>query len=67
MGFIALPGGYGTFEEIFEAVAWATARITIQNLAPFITYAGILTKLIDFLDNCLRGGFPEKKSTGNFL
>ena len=25
--FIALPGGYGTFEEMFEALAWQTLKI----------------------------------------
>lgn len=26
-GFIALPGGYGTFEELFEALCWAQIGI----------------------------------------
>lgn len=27
LGFIALPGGYGTFEEILEMVTWTQLRI----------------------------------------
>lgn len=26
-GFIALPGGIGTFEELFEALSWAQLGI----------------------------------------
>jgi uncharacterized protein (TIGR00730 family) len=59
-GFIALPGGYGTFEEIFEAVAWLQLGYHSKPCAIY-NVCGYFDKLIDFLDNCLREGFLKKE------
>lgn len=58
--FIALPGGYGTFEEIFEAVAWLQLGYHDKPCAIF-NVCGYYDRLIDFLAHSLREGFlkPE--------
>lgn len=59
-GFIALPGGYGTFEEIFEAVAWLQLGYQTKPCAVY-NVCGYYDKLIDFLDSCLSEGFLKKE------
>jgi uncharacterized protein (TIGR00730 family) len=58
--FIALPGGYGTLEELFEVVTWA--QIGIHG-KPFglLDVDGFYAPLLSFLDNAEKEGFirPE--------
>ncbi len=57
--FIALPGGFGTFEELFEMVTWAQLglhrkAVGILNVSSF--YDGLLA----LVDHAIREGFiPE--------
>ena len=38
-GFIGLPGGYGTFEEVFEATTWTQLGIHSKRTQPgFLAY-----------------------------
>jgi uncharacterized protein (TIGR00730 family) len=55
-GFIALPGGYGTFEEFFEVLAWAQLG---WHQKPFglLDVAGYYQHLHAFLDHCQSEGF----------
>lgn len=55
-GFIALPGGYGTFEEFFEVLAWSQLG---WHQKPFglLNIAGFYTRLIQFLDHTTGEGF----------
>lgn len=55
-GFIALPGGYGTFEEFFEVLAWSQLG---WHQKPFglLNIAGFYTPLIQFLDHTTGEGF----------
>src|SRR6516162_3858092 len=48
-GFIALPGGYGTFEEFFEVLAWSQLG---WHPKPFglLNVAGFYRPLLEFLD-----------------
>jgi uncharacterized protein (TIGR00730 family) len=59
-GFIALPGGYGTFEEFFEVLAWSQLG---WHQKPFglLNIAGFYTKLTDFLDHTASEGFIRPK------
>ncbi len=59
-GFIALPGGYGTFEEIFEAVAWLQLGYHSKPCALY-NVCGYYDKLVDFLDHGLAEGFLKKE------
>jgi uncharacterized protein (TIGR00730 family) len=55
-GFIALPGGYGTFEEFFEVLAWGQLG---WHRKPFglLEVNGFYRGLLDFLDHTTREGF----------
>jgi uncharacterized protein (TIGR00730 family) len=55
-GFIALPGGYGTFEEFFEVLAWSQLG---WHRKPFglLDIAGFYRPLMDFLDHARHEGF----------
>lgn len=55
-GFIALPGGYGTFEESFEVLAWSQLR---WRRKPFglLNIHGFYSQLIAFLDHTAQEGF----------
>ena len=55
-GFIALPGGYGTFEEFFEVLAWSQLG---WHQKPFglLDIAGFYRPLLDFLDHTREEGF----------
>ena len=48
-GFIALPGGYGTYEEIFEALTWAQLNIHTKPCG-FLNINGYFDLLFKFLD-----------------
>jgi uncharacterized protein (TIGR00730 family) len=55
-GFIALPGGYGTFEEFFEVLAWSQLG---WHQKPFglLNIAGFYGHLMAFLDHAQAEGF----------
>ena len=58
--FIALPGGYGTFEEIFEAVAWLQLGYHSKPCAIY-NVCGYYDSLVSFLDHCLDEGFLKRE------
>jgi hypothetical protein len=55
-GFIALPGGYGTFEEFFEVLAWGQLG---WHGKPFglLDIGGFYQSLLSFLDHVRNEGF----------
>jgi uncharacterized protein (TIGR00730 family) len=53
--FFILPGGYGTFEELFEVVAWQTLKLHSKPVV-LLNVAGFYDKLLEFLDVCDREG-----------
>ena len=55
-GFIALPGGFGTLEELFEVLAWSQLG---WHQKPFglLDCAGFYRPLIKFLDHTRDEGF----------
>jgi uncharacterized protein (TIGR00730 family) len=55
-GFIALPGGIGTFEELFEAWTWAQLGIHPKPVA-LLNAAGFYDKLAEFLDHVVAERF----------
>jgi uncharacterized protein (TIGR00730 family) len=57
-GFIALPGGLGTFEELFEVWTWAQLGYHKKPCA-LLNVAGFYDKLADFLDNVVERGFVK--------
>ncbi|HEY0308792.1 MAG TPA: TIGR00730 family Rossman fold protein [Acidobacteriaceae bacterium] len=59
--FIALPGGIGTFEEIFEALTWAQLRIH-EKPCLFLNAGGYYDKLLDFMDYIAAEGMFRGKN-----
>ncbi len=55
-GFIAMPGGFGTLEELFEVITWAQLGIHHKPFGLF-NIAGYFDKLIEFLDYQVEQGF----------
>ncbi|MGG1661224.1 TIGR00730 family Rossman fold protein [Brevibacillus sp. NRS-1366] len=55
-GFIALPGGYGTFEEIFEVVSWGQIGIHSKPIG-LLNVAGYYTPLMEMVNHATEAGF----------
>lgn len=55
-GFVALPGGLGTLEELFEVYTWAQLGIHDKPVG-LLNVAGYYDSLIDFLDGAVRAKF----------
>lgn len=53
--FIVLPGGFGTFEEMFEVLAWQTLRLHDKPVV-LLNVAGFYDTMLRFLDECVREG-----------
>jgi uncharacterized protein (TIGR00730 family) len=54
--FVALPGGLGTLEEIFEVWTWAQLGIHRKPLG-FLDVRGFFARLLAFLDRAVDAGF----------
>lgn len=59
--FIALPGGFGTFEELFEVLAWHTLKLHAKPILLLNTH-GFYEKLLTFLDHCVAEGLLKQKN-----
>ena len=58
--FLALPGGYGTMEELFEVVSWAQLGIHRKPIG-LLNVAGFFEPLVRFVDNAIAEGFIKPK------
>jgi uncharacterized protein (TIGR00730 family) len=54
--FLVLPGGYGTLDELMEAVTWAQLRLHTKPCI-LINTAGYWDRLLSFLDSTVAAGF----------
>ena len=54
--FLVLPGGVGTFDEMFEMVTWTQLRLHAKPLA-IVNAAGYFDRLLDFLGHAAAEGF----------
>jgi len=61
-GFIALPGGMGTLEELFEVLTWAQIGLHDKPVG-LLNVAGFYDGLLDFLNHQTTQGFirPEHR------
>jgi hypothetical protein len=55
-GFIALPGGFGTLEELFEAVTWLQLGVHHKPIG-LLGPCGYWKPLIDMVEHMMREGF----------
>jgi len=54
--FIALPGGYGTLEELFEVITWAQLGFHRKNIG-LLNVAGYFDPLVRLVDHAVEEGF----------
>ncbi|XP_029126306.1 cytokinin riboside 5'-monophosphate phosphoribohydrolase LOG1 isoform X2 [Cajanus cajan] len=54
--FIALPGGYGTLEELLEVITWAQLGIHDKPVG-LLNVDGYYNSLLSFMDNAVHEGF----------
>ncbi|KAF5939887.1 hypothetical protein HYC85_021054 [Camellia sinensis] len=54
--FIALPGGYGTLEELLEVITWAQLGIHHKPVG-LLNVEGYYNSLLSFLDKAVDEGF----------
>jgi hypothetical protein len=59
--FLILPGGYGTLEELLEAVTWAQLRLHAKPCI-LINTACYWDGLLTFLDTAVAAGFLKPKN-----
>lgn len=60
-GFVALPGGLGTLEEIFEVLTWAQLGLHAKPCG-FVNTAGFYDHLLTFLDHAAANGLIKSKN-----
>ncbi|MEP6954431.1 MAG: TIGR00730 family Rossman fold protein [Solirubrobacteraceae bacterium] len=61
--FIALPGGIGTLEELFEVYTWAQLGLHAKPIG-LLDVAGFYAPLAGFLDHVVDEGFLRAKTRG---
>jgi len=54
--FIALPGGYGTLEELLEVITWAQLGIHHKPVG-LLNVDGYYNSLLTFIDKAVEEGF----------
>jgi uncharacterized protein (TIGR00730 family) len=54
--FVAMPGGFGTFEEFFEVVTWTQLGLH-RKPAGLLNVGGFYDPLVAFLDRATEAGF----------
>lgn len=57
-GFIALPGGFGTFEEFFEVLTWGQLSIHTKPCG-LLNVCNYYDKLIEFIDYSVKEQFVK--------
>ena len=58
--FIALPGGYGTLEELTELLTWAQLGLH-KKPCGLVNVNGYFNDLLSFLDNAVTRGFMKRE------
>ncbi len=61
-GFVALPGGFGTADELFEILTWAQLGLHAKPIG-LLNVAGFFDPLLAWVDHCVSEGFlrPEHR------
>lgn len=64
--FIALPGGFGTLDELFEILIYNQLRICDKPLG-FLNTMGYYDKLLAFIDHTVQEGFVRQEHRNNLI
>ena len=65
-GVVALPGGFGTLEELFEALTWAQLRFHAKPIG-MLNVNGYFDVLLRFLDDSVSTGFLSERNRALLL
>lgn len=65
-GTIALPGGFGTLEELFEMVTWAQLGLHTKPIG-ILNINGYYNKLLEFLDGMVATGLLKQENRDMLL
>ncbi|WP_409342975.1 TIGR00730 family Rossman fold protein [Paenibacillus sp. MBLB4367] len=65
-GFVALPGGFGTLEELFEAVSWSQLGIHAKPVG-LLDVEGYYAPLVRFVSHAVDAGFIHSAHAGLLL
>jgi hypothetical protein len=60
-GFVALPGGFGTLDELFEILTWAQLRLH-QKPIELLNVAGYFDPLLGMVDAMVERGFLKTQN-----
>ncbi len=60
-GFITLPGGFGTFEELFEIITWSQLGLHHKPIG-LLNTNGFYDALIVMLDEMVKRGFLKQEN-----
>lgn len=63
-GFLALPGGTGTMDELFEAWTWTQLGLHDKPCA-LLNFEGYYDPLIAFVDRAVSEGFLDARNRAN--
>lgn len=64
--FVALPGGYGTFEELFEILTWAQIGMHRRPVG-VLNALGYFDPLLELVEHARREGFIYAEHRGLFV
>jgi uncharacterized protein (TIGR00730 family) len=64
--FLALPGGFGTMEELFEVVSWRQLKMHAKPIG-LLNVAGFYDPLVAWIETAFREGFISPKHHGLIL
>ncbi|WP_340106728.1 LOG family protein [Rhodohalobacter sp. 8-1] len=59
--FVALPGGFGTMEELFEIITWNQIGI-MDKPVTLLNWNGFYTPLLDMIHHAAEAGFIRQKN-----
>ncbi|UII75584.1 TIGR00730 family Rossman fold protein [Flagellimonas sp. HMM57] len=65
-GFIALPGGFGTMEELFEIITWGQLGLH-QKPIGILNVKGFYDAMLRFLDGMVTNGFLKQENRDMLL
>lgn len=64
--FLAMPGGFGTYEEIFEAITWTQLGVH-RKPCGLLNVAGFYDPIVQFLDHAVTEQFIRPEHRGVVL
>ena len=64
--FVALPGGFGSFEELLEMITWAQLGIHRKPVG-ILNVSGYYDPLIQLFENAIEAGFIKPKNRQLFV